>query len=407
MPKRIALFGGTFDPIHNGHVELAREFARLLSLDKVVVMPTFIPPHKLKSDMAPAVDRLAMCRLACAPYEELTVSDLEINRRGASYTVLTLEQLTKQYPDSELFLLTGADMFLTVSRWYRFSDIARMATICAAPRDKADAAVLRAHAETLKAQGARCVVAAFTVPPWSSTAVRERLRGGEIPHDMIASEVAEYITTRQLYTENRQYISKEEQYADIIRGRLTPRRFEHSLAVAAQAEHLARKYGADPDKARTAGLLHDILKDTDGDSQLQIFKEFGILLDAVEEKAPKLWHAHAGAVFLQHVLGVEDTEILDAVRYHTTARAGMSLLETVLYLADFTSADRDYPDVDVMRGLTERDLIAAMQYALAYTIEDLNEQGRPVHPDTLAAYEEIMERIGDTNGERQTQKGNR
>ena len=398
MPKRIALFGGTFDPIHNGHVELAREFAALLSLDKVVVMPTFITPHKLKNDMAPAVDRLAMCRLACEPYKELTVSDLEINRRGASYTVLTLEQLHRQYPDSELFLLTGADMFLTVGTWYRFADIARLATICAAPRDEADAVCLREQAQKLEALGAQCVVAEFTVPAWSSTVVRERLKNGEIPRDMISSKVADYIAAHQLYTENRRYISKEEQYVDIIRGRLTPRRFEHSLAVAEQAVHLAKKYGADPDKARTAGLLHDILKDTDGDSQLQIFKEFGILLDAVEEKAPKLWHARAGAVFLQRVLGIEDKEILDAVRYHTTARAGMSLLETVLYLADFTSADRDYPDVDVMRELTERDLAAAMQYAVAYTIDDLKEQERPVHPDTLACYKEIMERIDDTNG---------
>lgn len=398
MPKRIALFGGTFDPIHNGHVELAREFAALLSLDKVVVMPTFIPPHKLKNDMAPATCRLAMCRLACAPYEELTVSDMEINRRGASFTVLTLEQLHSQYPNAELFLLTGADMFLTLGTWYRFADIARLATICAAPRDAADAASLRAHATKLEALGARCVVADFTVPAWSSTMVRERLRSGEVPRDMIPAEVADYIAAHQLYTENRQYLNKEEQYVDIIRGRLTPRRFEHSLAVAEQAVHLAKKYGADPDKARTAGLLHDVLKDTDGDSQLQIFKEFGILLDAVEEKAPKLWHAHAGAVFLQHILGIEDQEILDAVRYHTTARAGMSLLETVLYLADFTSADRDYPDVDVMRELTERDLDAAMRYAVAYTIDDLKEQGRPVHPDTLACYQELMERTGDTNG---------
>lgn len=398
MPKRIALFGGTFDPIHNGHVELAREFAALLSLDKVVVMPTFIPPHKLKNDMAPATCRLAMCRLACAPYEELTVSDMEINRRGASFTVLTLEQLHSQYPNAELFLLTGADMFLTLGTWYRFADIARLATICAAPRDAADAASLRAHATKLEALGARCVVADFTVPAWSSTMVRERLRSGEVPCDMIPAEVADYIAAHQLYTENRQYLNKEEQYVDIIRGRLTPRRFEHSLAVAEQAVHLAKKYGADPDKARTAGLLHDVLKDTDGDSQLQIFKEFGILLDAVEEKAPKLWHAHAGAVFLQHILGIEDQEILDAVRYHTTARAGMSLLETVLYLADFTSADRDYPDVDVMRELTERDLDAAMRYAVAYTIDDLKEQGRPVHPDTLACYQELMERTGDTNG---------
>ena len=395
MPERIALFGGTFDPIHNGHIDLARRFARLLSLDRVILMPTFVPPHKLRCEMAPAIDRLAMCRLACAPYAELEVSDLEINRRGASFTVLTLEQLHRQYPDSELFLLTGADMFLTLGTWYRFADIARMATLCAAPRDTADAAVLRTYARELEAQGARCEVAEFTLPAWSSTDVRERLRRGEDVRDRIPQAVAEYIAAHDLYTQNKQYRDMEEQYIDIIRGRLTPRRFEHSLSVARQAEYLAKKYGSDPDKARVAGLLHDILKDTDGDSQLQILKDFAILLDAVEQQAPKLWHARAGAVFLEHILGSTDREILDAVRYHTTGRAGMTLPEIVLYLADFTSADRDYPDVDVMRKLTEEDIDAAMRYALAYTIEDLEAQGRPVHPDTLACY---RERVGDTNG---------
>ena len=395
MHKRIALFGGTFDPIHNGHIELARKFAAQLSLDLVILMPTFQPPHKLKSDMAPAVDRLAMCRLACAPYENLTVSDLEINLRGASFTVLTLEQLKEQYPDSKLFLLMGADMFLTLGTWHRFADIANMATLCAAPRDDSDAEKLRAHAARLEKLGARCAVAEFTLPPWSSTEVRERIKNSRALTDEIPCEVAAYIKAHQLYTENRQYLSREEQYIDIIRGRLTPRRFEHSLAVAKQAEYLAKKYGADPEKARIAGLLHDILKDTDGDSQLQIFKDFDILLDAVEQKAPKLWHAKAGAVFLRHILGITDEDILNAVRYHTTARAGMSPLEIVLYLADFTSADRDYPDVDVMRELTERDPDEAMRYALAYTIDDLNAEGRPVHPDTLACYKE---RTGDTNG---------
>lgn len=404
MHKRIALFGGTFDPIHNGHIELAREFAALLSLDQVLLMPTFMPPHKLKSDMAPAVDRLAMCRLACAPYKELAVSDLEINRRGASFTVLTLEQLKKQYPDGELYLLTGADMFLTLGTWYRFADIARLATLCAAPRNDADAACLRAYAEELEAQGARCVVAEFKVPALSSTAIRERLQNGEELRDEVPPEVAAYIAAHGLYTKNRVYLNREEQYIDIIRGRLTPRRFEHSLAVARQAEYLAKKYGADPEKARIAGLLHDILKDTDDDSQLQIFKDFDILLDAVEQQAPKLWHAHAGAVFLRHILGITDEEILNAVRYHTTARAGMTLAEIVLYLADFTSDDRDYPDVDVMRELTERDLDEAMRYALAYTIDDLRANNRPVHPDTLACYEE---RTGDTNGKRQTQENDR
>ena len=98
--------------------------------------------------------------------------------------------------------------------------------------------------------------------------------------------------------------------------------------------------------------------------QLQILNDFGILQDDVEKQAPKLWHAHSGAVFLQYVLGIEDEEIISAVRYHTTARAGMTLLEKILYLADFTSADRDYPDVDEMRRRVEIGIQPAMAYAL-------------------------------------------
>lgn len=399
MSARIALFGGTFDPIHNGHIVLARELAARLGLDRVVLMPTFVPPHKIKTQMAPAIDRVEMCRLAAAPYPELTVSEMEINRRGASFTVLTLEEMKRRQPDAELFLFVGADMFLTLGSWHRFADIAKMATLCAAPRDDVSVEALRAYAAELEACGARCVIEDIKTPRISSTALREAVKRGESLSEFVPAAVEEYIRKRSLYVEERHYRDPNEQYAEILRGRLTPKRYRHSLAVAEQAVHLAKLYGADPDKAYTAGLVHDILKDTDGDSQLQIFKSFGILLDAVEKNAPKLWHAHAGALFLEHILDIHDTDILAAVRYHTTGRAGMSPLEEVLYLADFTSADRDYPDVDVLRELTERDKNAAMLYALEYTVLDLRENGREVHPDTLACLAEYRERNGDTHGE--------
>ncbi len=391
---RIALFGGTFDPIHNGHILLAREFAARLNLDRVVLMPTFIPPHKIKTEMAPAIDRVEMCRLACAPHPELAVSELEINRRGASFTVNTLEEMKRAQPQTQLFLLVGADMFLTLGSWHRFADIARLAVLCTVPRDDVPMETLLAYADTLKVQGAQCVVEAFDTPHVSSTDIRERVRAGQSVKGLVPDTVAAYMAAQQLYTVVQEHHSPNEQYCRILRGRLTPKRYRHSLAVAKQAEHLAHLYGADPDKAYTAGLLHDILKDTDGDSQLQIFADFGILLDTVEQQSPKLWHAHAGAVFLEHILGITDPQILLPVRYHTTGRAGMSTAEVVLYLADFTSEDRDFPDVEVIRELAERDADEAMRYALAYTIEDLHAQGLPVHPDTLSCYEEYQERNG-------------
>jgi nicotinate-nucleotide adenylyltransferase len=389
---RVGLLGGTFDPIHNGHLELARAFARRLSLDEVVLMPTNLPPHKMKKEMAPAADRLAMCRLAVQGDTLFSVSDREITRGGASFSADTLDALRAERPDADWYLIVGADMFLSLSTWYRFADIARMASLCAAPRDGAGFARLEEYAATLRAQGARCELLDLPVMAVSSTGLRRRLAAGEDTGDWLPQEVAEYIARRGLYREKKemQALMTDEQYSEILRGRLTEKRFHHSLEVAKEARRLAEKYGADPDRAYTAGLVHDIMKDTDKKAQLQILADFGILQDDVEKQAPKLWHAHCGAVFLEKVLGMEDREILSAVRYHTTARAGMSLLEKILYLADFTSADRDYDDVDEMRRLVEIGIAPAMLYALRYSIRDLIDQKKAIHPDTLAAYNEMV-----------------
>ena len=183
---------------------------------------------------------------------------------------------------------------------------------------------------------------------------------------------------------------KNEQYIEMIRQRLSEKRFFHSIKVAEKAYHLAVLYGADPEKARTAGLLHDILKELSVPEQLQMKDEFGIMFDTVTEAAPKCRHAVLGEVFLRRELGIDDDDILNAVRYHTTARAGMSKLEKALYLADFTSDDRSYDDVEIMRELVERDCLDAMLYALTYSIRELIDKGAAIHPDTLNAYNEAV-----------------
>ena len=132
--EKIALFGGSFDPIHPGHIVMARRLADRLALDRVILMPTFVPPHKIREQMAPASHRLAMCRLAAADDPRLTVSDLEIRRGGASFTADTLEALQAEYPQARLYLITGADMFCTLHTWYHFPAIARMAVLCTVPR---------------------------------------------------------------------------------------------------------------------------------------------------------------------------------------------------------------------------------------------------------------------------------
>lgn len=390
MSMRYGLFGGTFDPVHNGHLALVRTLAAELSLDGVVLMPTAQPPHKLKTDLAPAAHRLAMCRLAAADCPGVTVSDWEIRQGGASFTADTLDALRREYPEAQWYLIVGADMFLTLDTWWRFADIAAAATLCTVPRDDVSRERLLDTAARLTAQGARCVVADMPKVAVSSTEVRRRVRGGESIRGLVPPAVEEYIMEENLYREGENTLPTDEQIVEILRRRLKPKRFVHSLAVAEEAVRLARRYGADPVKAKTAGLLHDIMKNTDPADQLQILTEFGILLSDVERGTEKLYHAMSGAAFIEHILGIHDRDILDAVRYHTTARAGMSVLERVLYLADFTSADRDYDDVEEMRRLVDVGMDEAMCYALTYTIRELLDKGSAIHPDTLAAYNELM-----------------
>lgn len=184
-------------------------------------------------------------------------------------------------------------------------------------------------------------------------------------------------------------IGRNNEFTQEIKNRLSENRFYHSVNVAYEAKKLAENFGADPEKAFTAGLLHDIMKDTDKAVQLEIIEKGGIKLSDTEMESPKTWHEISGAVYIRDVLKVTDEEIITAVRYHTTARAGMSLLEKVLYIADFISADRDYDDVDIMREKAYRSLEEAMLYGLQFTIKKMVTQGRTVHEDSVFAYNEV------------------
>lgn len=180
-----------------------------------------------------------------------------------------------------------------------------------------------------------------------------------------------------------------EVYKEDVARRLSPFRLQHSFCVADCAKALSEAYGWDPEKAYVAGILHDVLKEQPEEEATAFFAARGIALTPVERAAPKLWHAMAGAQYIEETYGLP-ADIVTAVRYHTTGRAGMSLAEKILFTADFISADRDYPGVDDMRERAKQSLELAMEEGLRFTIYELSEQCRPIHPDTLAAYNEIL-----------------
>ena len=210
--RSLAVFGGTFNPIHNGHVHLARRFAEILNAERVLLIPTFRPPHKRADDLAGISDRLAMCRLASKglPFE---VSDLEIRRGGRSYTSDTLRELHGLYPNASLFLLMGEDMFLTLERWHDPAVIYSLATVCVAPRSGRNAdrlsngsrlqggGRLQEYAAALRRKGVRVRVEPISYLPVSSTVVREAVRNGKSISGMVPEAVADYISEHHLYRE--------------------------------------------------------------------------------------------------------------------------------------------------------------------------------------------------------------
>lgn len=187
-----------------------------------------------------------------------------------------------------------------------------------------------------------------------------------------------------------EFNEKYSEYIALLRERLDDYRFEHSIAVANQSVKLAIRFGANSEKAYVAGLLHDICKNLKKEEQLQFFSCSAIMLTDTEKLSPKVWHAISGAQYLKEKLKINDEDIINAVRYHTTGRAGMSLLEKVIYIADLTSLDRNYPDVDVLRKIVESNLDEGLIYALKFTITSLANKEQPIHPDTLNAYNDLI-----------------
>ncbi len=185
-------------------------------------------------------------------------------------------------------------------------------------------------------------------------------------------------------------MNRDAEYTEVLRGRLTEKRFIHSLNVAESAKELALIYGCDPEKAYTVGLIHDCCKDEAAGLQLSYMIENGVELSEWEINVPKLYHAMCGKVYALKEFGVTDEDMLNAVRYHTTGRKNMSLLEKVVFIADFISAERDYDGVEVMREKAKRSLDEAIVEGLSFTIKDLIDGEKIVHPDTLDAYNDAV-----------------
>lgn len=376
---KICIFGGTFNPPHLGHVRLVNEAADRIGADKVLIIPSCIPPHKMAGKLASGKERTEMCRLAFKG-DRFEISSLELDRGDKSYTVETLRELRKIYPDAELYFIIGSDMLETFTRWYRWEEILTLATICAASREDGFRADLSAYTPE---QRERIIFLDIEPLEVSSTQIRvEIAKNGT--SELIDSDVLGYIRENGLYDDGLS------DYRKILTEKLDDYRIYHSECVSECAAVLAEKYGADPEKSRLAGLMHDVMKNADTNEHFEYIAKSGEKLTEVDYSNPKVWHQISGAAFLRESGIISDEEILGAVRWHTTGKADMTLLEKIVYVADFISADRDYPDVGVVRKLADESLESAILYTSRYTVNKLASKNLPIHPATVECYNDMI-----------------
>ena len=389
---KIGVYGGTFNPPHLGHLTAARAVYELLGLDLLLLIPAGLPPHKELPAGSPTPEqRLEMTRLAGEQLglgDKVRTLDIELERGGRSFTSDTLAQLKAQYPDSELWLLMGTDMFLTLQAWHEPEKILSLAGIAAFGRTEEDTEELfSAQREYLYKTYPQARIFTLTIPgviDVSSTELREKLAKGE-GGNLLAPAVYGYILREGLYNTGadlkRLPISR---LRPVALSYLKHKRIPHVLGTEQEAIRLAERYGADVEKARVAALLHDCTKKLDMPAQLALCGQYGIALDELEQRALKLLHSKTGAAIARDVFGVDD-EVYSAIWYHTTGHADMTTLEKIIYLADYIEPSRDFPGVDTLRKVCYEDLDKGLLLGLEMTIEEMIAMGNPVHRATVEA----------------------
>lgn len=334
--KKIGILGGTFNPVHIEHFYLGVSAVKELGLDKLIIMPTFLSPHK-NSVPAPAEDRLNMLKIAFAGREKIEVSDFEIKKQGKSYTYQTVEYF-KEKEAAELFFIVGGDMLTDFKSWRYPERILSACNLAVFDREDFFTDYDRER-EYFKARfNKEFIKLSYQGKDSSSTKIRLYSALGLDISDMVPSGVAEYIKSSGLYGGDK--------YSEYIKNNLPEKRIKHTANVTECALKKAKELNLKEEKVYLAAMLHDCAK------YLDYTKVGGFVLpDGVP--APVV-HSFLGAFVAERVLGVCDEEVLDAIRYHTSGKADMSLLGKLIFVADMIEEGRDYEGVDKLRELYEK-----------------------------------------------------
>ncbi len=392
--KRIAIMGGTFDPIHYGHLVTAEAVRNEFNVELVLFIPTGSQPYKESSSASHREHRYLMTVIATAANEYFAVSRIEIDREGSTYTIDTINELTSLCKkNTEIFFITGADAVLQILSWKGAKELLTKCSFIAVTRPGYNRESLFEHALELKNKYAGKLhfleVPALAI---SSTDIRSRVRTDKPIKYLLPDEVEKYIIKQGLYKSGIFSVDIQDVKKQ-VRKRLSEKRYIHTLGVVGEAVKLAEFYGADVEKAYLAALLHDIAKELPNKTKLSKSKAAGIKIDNIMNEQPDLLHSFLGAELAKSDFKINDSEILDAIRFHTFGKAGMTLLEKIIYLADVIEPNREiYEGLGKIRSLAFDDINKAVYTAMDTTISYVKSKNRSVYylgQEALSYYEDL------------------
>ena len=377
---RIGIMGGSFNPIHRRHLQIAASALEEARLEKIIFIPNGNPPHKI-CNLADAGHRFEMTRLAVIPYENFTVSDIEITRDGVMYTADTLKLLHAQYQDADLFFIIGEDSLFELEHWVRPLEIFAQCTFIVCMRRHRDVAD-HPYVQKLRSQGAVFQFLSLNPLDISSSDIRRQIAGGIVNDALLTPEVCEYIRIMDLYGSNSSPNGAAAAY-ETLKADLTDDRLLHSMAVAYTANRLAKIHQLDVPSCELAALLHDCAKCISLKEQQKIAKRARLKLLDEEFQSPGLLHGPVGAVIAEEKYGILDPVILHAIAVHTTGYAGMTKFEMVIFLADKIEPYRcEFPGLSKIRAIADHDLYKASYGMLQNSMAYVHQLNKPLHPDT-------------------------
>ena len=390
----IAIFGGTFDPIHIAHENIVKEASKLNEIRKVIVIPAGNPPHKTDKWVSFASYRLQMTEIALAGLKKIKVSRYEIKRKNKSYTLKTIKHFKKKYNDEKIYLIIGGDSFFSFEKWYKFEDILKIATLLVVERPGEDGN-LNKHKKYLENKySANVEFLKMETQDISSTELREKLLKKDYDLEGINPKVLNYIKQNKIYRKKRdlnkifsaEQIKELREYERILFSLLSTYRVGHCVNVMYKAIDIAEIMGEDLFTAAVAGLLHDSAKEIKPSD----YQDFLDKADASYVEIDKITHGPLAAYLLEPMFGINDENIYNSIYYHSTLRGDLSNLDAIVYLADKTEPARKYNGVKKIRKLIKKnDIKEALLLSLKLNADNLANNRQKAHKNSVAAYKTI------------------